>query len=561
MRGWTTSLVVWETRFDEAWGVAKKKKSERNARLPYTLEAQHHPLPAHPMLYSHCMNQNLALEIMLEGHNVLLTGQAGAGKTYVLNEYIRRAKKDGKHIAVTATTGLAATHLGGSTIHSWSGIGIHDELPTHFFKDLAKGRRETIQKADVLIIDEISMLHDFRLGMVEEVTRNLRDKTKPFGGLQVILCGDFFQLPPINRQDGREGGFVVHSPAWQMLDPVICYISEQHRQDDDSFLDILTAIRAGDIRRRHAEALLARIGTELADHQEVTELHTMNVDVDRINQQALQKISADTMTYKMLTTGKENYVATLKRSCLAVEDLALKKGALVMCIKNSPEKKYVNGSLGIIKDFEEITNYPVVELRNGRTVTITPETWELRDGDKKRASIMQIPLRLAWAITVHKSQGMTLDAARVDLRKAFVEGMGYVALSRVRRLDALSLLGINRMALAVSPDALEIDTLLQARAKQDYERFKHLEAKAKKRQAEPQKAVTGKTPWAEKLAVMRQTYPNAFKPWPEPEDKKLQKMFKDGAGLTKLTTEFGRHPGSIRARLKKHFGEDIKITN
>ena len=511
------------------------------------------------MLYSPCMQQDLALEIMLEGHNVLLTGQAGAGKTYVLNEFIRRVKKDGKHVAVTATTGLAATHLGGSTIHSWSGIGIHDELPPHFFKDLAKGRRDTIQKADVLVIDEVSMLHDFRLGMVEEVTRTIRDKTKPFGGLQVILCGDFFQLPPINRADGREGGFVVHSPAWQMLDPVICYIAEQHRQDDDAFLDILMAIRAGDIRRRHAETLMARIGSDLDGGQEVTELHTMNIDVDRINSEALQKIPADTMTYAMLTTGKENYVETLKRSCLAVENLALKKGALVMCIKNSPEKKYVNGSLGIVKDFEEITHYPVVELRNGRTVTVTPETWELRDGDKKRASIMQIPLRLAWAITVHKSQGMTLDAARIDLRKAFVEGMGYVALSRVRRLDALSLLGINRMALAVSADALEIDTLLQARAKQDYERFKHLLAKAKKRKTEPKTTDKSKTSWTEKIENMRKTHPNAFKPWLAPDDKKLQKMFKDGNGLAKLSAEFGRHPGSITARLKKHFGDEVKI--
>lgn len=513
------------------------------------------------MLYSPCMQQDLALEIMMEGHNVLLTGQAGAGKTYVLNEFIRLAKKDGKHIAVTATTGLAATHLGGSTVHAWSGIGIHDELPPHFFKDLPKGRRETIQKADVLIIDEVSMLHDFRLGMVEEVTRLVRDKTKPFGGLQVILCGDFFQLPPINRQDSRESGFVVHSPVWQMLDPVICYIDEQHRQDDDSFLEVLTAIRAGDIRRRHAEALLARIGSDLDGGQEVTELHTMNVDVDRINEAALTKIDGDTMTYTMLTTGKENYVATLKRSCLAVENLALKKGALVMCIKNSPEKKYVNGSLGIVKDFEESTHYPIVELRNGRTITVTPETWELRDGDKKRASIMQIPLRLAWAITVHKSQGMTLDAARIDLRKAFVEGMGYVALSRVRRLDSLSLLGINRMALAVSPDALEIDVLLRARAKQDYERFKYLIVNAKKRKSKTKAANKTKTPWAEKLETMRQTHPNAFKPWLSPDDKKLQKLFKDGTGLKKLSAEFGRHPGSITARLKKHFGDDVQITD
>jgi ATP-dependent DNA helicase PIF1 len=499
---------------------------------------------------------------MLEGHSVLLTGQAGAGKTYVLNEFIRRVKADGKTVAVTATTGLAASHLGGTTIHAWSGIGIRDELNKYFWKDLPKGRRDIIEKTDVLIIDEVSMLHDYRLDMVDEVARRVRGNEKPFGGLQVILCGDFFQLPPVNRSDSREGGFVVHSNAWQQLDPTICYLSEQHRQNDDSFLEILTAIRDGDVRRRHAEALLERINAELPGDQEVTELHTVNVDVDRINEQALNQLDADACSYTMQTTGKENYVETLKRSCLAPEELVLKKGALIMCIKNSTDKRYVNGSLGIVKDFDKSTRYPVVELRNGRTVIITPEIWELRDGDKKRASLTQLPLRLAWAITVHKSQGMTLDAARIDLRKAFVEGMGYVALSRVKRLDSLSLIGINRMALQVSRDALEINELLQARSKQDYEKLKHLEKKAEERAkqeaSEPQKE-KAKSDWSEKIAKMRETYPNAFKPWKKTDDELLLKEHEKGTGLAALTQLLQRQPGGVVARLKKHLGEDVVI--
>lgn len=515
------------------------------------------------------MDQSLALEIMLEGNNVVLTGPAGSGKTYVLNEFIRRAKREGKYVAVTATTGLAATHLGGNTIHAWSGIGISDQLHQNFLEHLLKGRRDIIEGTDVLVIDEISMLHDYRLDMVDEVARKVRRDDRPFGGIQVILCGDFFQLPPVNRNDSRQGSFVVNASVWEEFDPVVCYLDEQHRQDDDDFLEILNAMRAGDVRRSHAEKLLERVDAELAVGTELaTELHTVNIDVDRINASRLKSIGGGEQHYEMVTTGKEQYVETLKRSCLALPMLVLKKGALVMAIKNSAEKRYANGSLGTVIGFEKDTNYPIVQLHSGRTVTMTPETWELRDGDKKRASLSQIPLRLAWAITVHKSQGMTLDAARVDLRRAFVEGMGYVALSRVRRLENLSLVGINRMALQISPEALEIDKQLRRKSSSDSEKFDHLRekavqrAEAEKHQPKPSAAKSGGSGgWSDKIAKMREEYPNAFKPWTKAEDAKLMGFFSEGKVKTvkELTKEFGRHPGSIRARLKKHFGEDAVV--
>lgn len=502
------------------------------------------------------MKQQLALAIMYEGHNVFLTGPAGSGKTYVLNQLIKLKKHAGKHVSVTATTGLAASHLGGSTIHSWSGIGVRDDISEHFVESLAKGRREIIEKTDTLIIDEISMMHDFRLDMVDKICRMVRKNPEPFGGIQVIMSGDFFQLPPVNRNDSVQGSFVVFSQAWQDLDPVVCYLEEQHRQEEDDTLSgILGAMRSRDIRRSHAEALLARADVQPPEGSVFTELHTVNIDVDSQNLAKLEELAGDEMIYSQTTTGSEGYVESLQRSVLAPAELRLKRGALVMAVKNSMERKYVNGSLGTVVDLDPATEYPIVEFTNGKEVTMQPDTWELRDGDKKRASITQIPLRLAWAITIHKSQGMTLDAALIDLRRAFVAGMGYVALSRVRSIETLYLKGINRMALETSETAYDIDDQLRTKSSQDAKRLAHLEATLEK--VELEKASKKPSGWAEKIEAMRETYPNAYRPWTTQQDALLKQEFQNGASVAQLSSRLGRHEGSVTMRLQKHFGEDV----
>ncbi len=507
------------------------------------------------------MDQALAIEIMLSGESVLLTGPAGSGKTHILNDFILQSRRSGKNVSVTATTGLAATHLNGSTIHSWAGIGISNSLHKNFFDSLLKGRRDTISKADVLIIDEISMLHDYRLDMIDKVTRVVRASEEPFGGLQIILCGDFFQLPPVSRNDEPASSFVVHSASFKELDPVVCYLDEQHRQEEGDYLEILNAIRSGDVRKRHAGKLLERQDINLDHLDEVTELHTTNIDVDTINAKKLKKLPGEEHTFESTYTGKENYVESLKRSCLALDELVLKKDSLVMCIKNSNERKYVNGSLGTVIDFEDGTGYPIVKLQNNKILTIGPDVWELRDGDKKRAGLEQIPLRLAWAITVHKSQGMTLDAARIDLRRTFVPGMGYVALSRVRNLESLSLLGMNRMAFQVSEDALMIEESLQSKSIEDSEKYKDLlnNKKSKKIAKDEPKSDSG---WNEKLAKMRDSYPNAYRKWSKVDDALLQKLYSDNVNIaiTELTEKLGRHPGSIKVRIEKHFGPEADKT-
>lgn len=503
------------------------------------------------------MNQELALEILLSGKSVFLTGPAGSGKTFVLNQFIKLARSDGKSVAVTATTGLAASHLGGTTIHSWAGIGILDDVPRGFLEHMSKTRREIIAKSDVLVIDEISMLHDYRLDMIDTVCRLVKEKPDvAFGGIQVVMSGDFFQLPPVTRGDARAGGFVVYSDSWRELDPVVCYLEDQYRHDDVDLKGILDAMRIGGIRRGHVEMLMER-GNIDPDDENMTELYTTNVDVDKVNLKRLEELSGDEYTYTRSTTGSQQSVDSLQRSILASEKLRLKEGAFVMAIKNAQDKKYVNGSLGVVVDFEDVTNYPVVEFKNGRRLTVIPEIWEQRDGDKKRASISQVPLRLAWAITVHKSQGMTLDAARMDLSKAFVEGMGYVALSRVKNLQSLYLSGLNKMAIRVSDDAVQIDKSLRRKGSQDADRFRRRFPKPKKIDdytiQDSQK--TGSA-WAERVAEMRKEHPNAFRPWSKNDDNQLKEMFHQGESLASISKQLGRQSGSITARLKKHFGED-----
>ncbi len=510
------------------------------------------------------MTQDEALAILESGQSALLTGAAGTGKTYLLRRFIKRAREDGKSVSVTATTGLAATHLNGATIHGWAGIGIHDELPRSHLQKISKQRRDIITKTDILIIDEVSMLHDFRLDIVDEVVRHVRDNNQPFGGLQVVLCGDFFQLPPVNRTDSRQGSFVTQSNIWKTSDLAVCYLDKQYRQADDaSYSDILNGIRAGQLTRSQLDALHARSKAVDDPFTTRTRLLTTNADVDAINLEHLAQIDGDLHEYTMESSGGKSFIEQLKRSCLAPEVLQVKKGAVVMCIKNSTDKKYVNGSLGVVKDFESTTDYPIVKLNTGKLVTIKPDSWELVDGDKRRASLSQLPLRLAWAITVHKSQGMTLDAARIDLSRAFVEGMGYVALSRVRGIKHLILDGLNGMALRVSPLAKQIDNQLRASSQQALANHQQTIAKwnlaQKHRKSKPKKSTANKVTWPEKIENMRIKYPNAYRPWLAADDVKLQRLFKAGTKLNQLSKEFGRHTGSITKRLQKHFGEEINL--
>lgn len=498
------------------------------------------------------MTQETALDILKLGHNVYLTGAAGSGKTYVLNQYIKYLRDAGIEVAITASTGIAATHMGGVTIHAWSGIGIKQSINEADIASLMEKQHliKRFERTKVLIIDEVSMLHHRQLDMVDRILRAFRNSDAPFGGIQIVLCGDFFQLPPVSKAGEPQAKFIYHSQVWRVAKCKICYLEEQHRQKEDDMLQVLNDIRNNDVSIRTMDILKERcirpdiitsLGTagfggeggfegvddvyseytettiELSDSSDIdedsmdddqdndisntgvlstrtsmssphsltsiqtvsaTRLFTHNIDVDQINDTHLDQLEADEYEYLMEEQGKDHLIETLKKSCLAPELLRLKIGAKVMFVKNNFEEGYVNGTVGIVTKLTEDGPTITINLSNNSqesntsngtksqvvTKDIMPplETWSIEEEGKVKASISQFPLRLAWAITIHKSQGMSLDSVEVDLSKSFEKGMGYVALSRARTLAGLTILGLNDMSLRVNDEILIVDEKLRA---------------------------------------------------------------------------------------------------
>ena len=410
------------------------------------------------------MTQKDALDILKLGHNVFLTGPPGSGKTFLLNEYIAYLKKHRKGVAITASTGIAATHMDGVTIHSWTGIGVKEELAKH---DILKLLRQSYLKkrfknTNVLIIDEISMLHNFQFDMINTICQSFKNSARPFGGMQIVCSGDFFQLPPVAKKGTAK--FVVDSLAWQEMDIKICYLDEQHRQKDDNLTALLNYIRNNSFKESRAMLLNRK---ERQDSSFVTpiKLYTHNIDVDIINNFHLDKIDETKFVYRMKIQGDEKIAAFLGKYCLAPKKLEIKIGAKVMFIKNNFDCGYVNGTLGEVVGFSE-ENLPIVKTYKGREIIAEPTKWKIEENYIIKAEVEQIPLRLAWAITIHKSQGMNLDAAEIDLSKCFLPGMGYVALSRLSEFSGLKLKGINDLALLVNEDVLKLDKEFKEKSKE-----------------------------------------------------------------------------------------------
>lgn len=407
------------------------------------------------------MDQITALNILKTGKNVYLTGKSGAGKSYTIRQYIAYLRKNKIPVAVTGSTGIAAINVNGVTIHSWSGIGINSTVTPALIKKIMNNRfkYESIMSAKVLIIDEISMLHAIQFNMVDQVLRTLRNNDLPFGGLQIICVGDHNQLPPVDKE-GRasKDKFCFMTPAWVKADFKVCYLTEVHRQSAGQFVDILNAIRTQTITTNQIQVLKNTINNDLSDTP--LHLYTHNVDVEMLNVMQLEQLEGDKVINVASEMGDKYLLEQIKANARAPERLELKLNAKVMFVRNDVDGRYVNGTQGTVKSFIKIEGrqVPIVMTLDGHEIVAHPVKWTIENNHGKPLAIYsQVPLRLAYAITVHSSQGMTLQEAEIDLTKTFEPGQGYVALSRLKTIEGLRLIGVNQRAFLLDSLALKAD--------------------------------------------------------------------------------------------------------
>jgi len=397
------------------------------------------------------------------GKNILVTGGAGTGKSYLLN-FLKRNYPPSR-LEIAASTGIAALNVGGSTIHSWAGIGLAnlpiEKIVENIFSAKFIRVRRRIKQARALAIDEISMISAEVFEILNRVFQAVRENSLPMGGIQIVAFGDFLQLPPINR-DTQDYNFCFNSRAWKDLNFEAFLLEQSFRQSDEEFIRILNNLRFGQITQEDRKVLESRIKAEDKNQAlRPTILTTHNYKVDKINEIELNKIPNSEVLHQAIYNGAPDRIDYLRKNCLSPDALRLKVGAQVMMIKNTYQKEgIINGSLGIIKAFSPRKSFPIVEFANGKILTIGPEEWLLEKmNDTTRemvveASMAQIPLILAWAITIHKSQGLTLDKISCDLSESFSPGQIYVALSRARSLSGVFIESINFNRLTANDEAV-----------------------------------------------------------------------------------------------------------
>lgn len=400
--------------------------------------------------------QRAVVDDVKAGHSVLVTGGAGTGKTTLLNELRRDPEV---HMDVTAATGVAAILIRGSTLHRFAGLGVGDHSAESIYARLADREAPAlynIKFCKTLAIDEVSMIDADMLDTVDRLFRLIRGRyeTLPFGGVQVVFFGDFMQLPPVTKR-GDTMRFAFESDVWMELNTKVHILNEVFRQQDEDFAAALRDIREGNLSER-AKALLEECSQERDFGDEVpVRLYTKNDKVNAVNMQELSKIDGAVTRYAAQHTGKEWALDILEKNCLAPQMLYLKVGARVMLLQNiSPENGLANGSMGVVTSLGE--NRIGVRFDCGvNHIFEERSVWAYEEGNNVLATRTQFPLRLAWAITIHKSQGMSLDKMVVNISTCWEPGQAYVALSRARTKEGLHIEGYREGAIKASKLALE----------------------------------------------------------------------------------------------------------
>jgi len=399
------------------------------------------------------LNQKKVVNLVLEGKNVCFLGEAGTGKSFLLKYLIEILKEEYQdELFITSYTGRTAINIHGQTLHSFAGIGVAGEADWHqIFAKISRKKKiiERWKNCKVLIIDEISMLNGELFDKLEIIARQIKNSDKPFGGIQLIVCGDFYQLSPIEK----DYKWCFETNSWNICFPNIVSLNQIYRQADNKFINLLQDVRNNYLSSKSFELLesLKREPQWPDDGIKPTQLYSTNEEVNNINIQELIKIPTSSIIY--YARDKENQAKTLKsltKDCLAPEKLELKIGAQVMLTVNQFEKKLVNGSQGIIINFkeEEGKKYPIVKFSSGKIVVIKPFEHKLLEYRNNQeiilASRCQIPLILCWAITIHKSQGQTIERLKIDCEKIWAEGQLYVALSRATNIEYLQVINFHK---------------------------------------------------------------------------------------------------------------------
>eukprot|EP01018_Ginkgo_biloba_P030549 Gb_41691 [translate_table: standard] len=413
------------------------------------------------------------LKAIARGESVFVTGSAGTGKSYLLNFAVRILKRihPPDSVFVTASTGLAACALNGTTLHSFSGVGL-GEGSKEFLLAKVSGSRQCVKrwrKARALIIDEISMIDGELFDNLNYIASTLRRSSKPFGGLQLVVTGDFFQLPPVKPQNPLKY-FAFEAECWNQCFDKQIELTNVFRQSDSDFVRILQQIRRGE-RNLDGIALLKECSHgPLESDIALTRLYPRKLDVGKENEQKLRVLGNPIVTFHAKDDGASRLTLLLENG-RAPKQVGLCLGAQVMLIKNiSTEEGLVNGARGVIVEFVGMPQdadkrfsdsilgsvsptgvWPKVKFVSGVVKVVGPESWSITEGDRELAKRTQVPLILAWALSVHKCQGMTLDRVETDLSEAFEYGMVYVALSRVKNLQGLRLSGFDPCKIKVHP--------------------------------------------------------------------------------------------------------------